>query len=107
MVEGVLKAGAEAQRKPQQSPMTIYLIMFALIAFSFYFIVLIPQKKEQNARKRLLENLKKGDDIVTIGGIYGTVLDIDAKEGTVQIEVSKNVRIKLLRSAISSVVKQS
>jgi len=104
VVDGILMSAAGGQK---QSPMSMILLMFALIAISFYFIVLRPQKREQDTRKRLLENLKSGDSIVTIGGIYGTVVDVENKEGTVIIEVAKNVRIKILKSAISTVLNPS
>jgi len=104
VVDGILMSAAGGQ---QQSPMSMILLMFALIAISFYFIVLRPQKREQDTKKRLLENLKSGDSIVTIGGIYGTVVDVENKEGTVIIEVAKNVRIKILKSAISTVLNPS
>jgi len=101
VVDGILTSATGGQK---QSPISMILLMFALIAISFYFIVLRPQKKEQDTRKRLLENLKSGDSIVTIGGIYGTVVDVEAKGGTVIIEVAKNVRIKILKSAISTIL---
>lgn len=106
MVRGFLTAGPSAEKAPQ-SPTQMILIMFALIAFSFYFIVLRPQKKEQDSRKQLLEQLKKGDEVVTIGGIYGTVVETEDEQNAVTLEVAKNVRIRFLRSAIANVINRS
>ncbi len=101
-IRGILTAGP-AGKGGQGSPMSTVLLMFALIAFSFYFIILRPQKKEQAERKRLLDNLKKGDKVVSIGGIYGTVVEMDKDGDSVVVEVAKNVRLKMLRSAISTI----
>lgn len=104
-VEGFMTAGGAKQPQDgQQSPMTMMLIMFALIAFSFYFIILRPQKKEQSERKRLLSELGKGDKVVSIGGIHGTVTDPGGEgSDTVTLEIDKNVRVKILKSAIANV----
>lgn len=103
--QGILTAGNGGQ-KPQDPTQFYFIIMFVLIGFSFYFIIMRPHKKEQAERKRLLGDLKKGDKIVTIGGIHGVVLEIEDGDNSVVLEVAKNVRMKLLRSAISTVVKQ-
>ena len=84
--------------------MSMLLIMFALIALSFYIIYLRPMKKEQAARKRLLDDMKKGDNVVSIGGIHGTIVEVDKEGDTVTVEVAKNVRIKFLKSAVSTIV---
>ena len=98
----VLTAG-KAAKGQQGSPTSMLLLMFVLIAVSFYFIILRPQKKEQAQRKQLLQNMKKGDKVISIGGIHGTLVDIDEKSDTVTLEVAKNTRITFLRSAISTV----
>ena len=65
----------------------------------FYFMLWRPQKKEQQKRQNMLESLKKGDKIITIGGMYGTITNISEKKVTV--EVAENVEINFVRSAIS------
>ena len=101
-----LTAGPNAEKAPQSPTQTI-ILMFALIAVSFYFIVLRPQKKEQDSRKKLLEQLKKGDEVVTIGGIFGTVVETDNEQNSVTLEVAKNIRIRFLKSAIANVINKS
>ncbi len=78
------------------------LIMFAAIFAIFYFMIIRPQQKRQKEREKMLNALKKGDKIMTSGGMYGVVAGIDEK--TVLVEVAKDVKIKFDRSAISSVV---
>jgi preprotein translocase subunit YajC len=102
---GILTAGNGGQ-KPQDPTQFYFIIMFVLIGFSFYFIIMRPYKKEQSDRKRLLDDLKKGDKVVTIGGIHGVVVEMEEGDSAVVLEVAKNVRMKFLRSAISTIVKQ-
>lgn len=72
---------------------------FILMAGIFYFMLWKPQKKEQQKRQDLLNSLKKGDKIITIGGICGTITDISEKRVTV--EVAENVNMTFIRSAVS------
>jgi preprotein translocase subunit YajC len=78
------------------------LIMFALIIGIFYFMILRPQQKRQKERQKLLDALKKGDKIVTAGGLHGTIAGLDEK--TVLLQVADNVKMKFDRSAIGSVI---
>jgi preprotein translocase subunit YajC len=80
------------------------LLMFALIIGIFYFLILRPQQKRQKERAKLLEALKKGDKVLTAGGMYGTIAGIDEK--TVLVQVADNVKMKFERSAITSVVSE-
>lgn len=75
------------------------LIMFAMIGVIFYMFMIRPQTKKAKETKKFREALKKGDRIVTIGGIHGKVVEI--KETTVLIEVEGGGKLKIERSAIS------
>jgi preprotein translocase subunit YajC len=75
---------------------------FVLIIAIFYFLIIRPQNKKQKETQKMLEALKKGDKVVTIGGVYGTIQNV--KEKTVVIKVDDDVKIEFLRSAISSVL---
>ena len=70
-----------------------------LMAVVFYFILWRPQKKEQKRRAELLANLKKGDKIVTIGGLYGIIIRLNEKTATIQI--AEKVEVDIARSAVS------
>ena len=65
----------------------------------FYFFMIRPQQKKQKEQKNFLENLKRGDKVVTIGGMHGTLLSIDGN--TVLLEADQGVKIKYEKSAIS------
>ncbi|MAI88079.1 MAG: preprotein translocase subunit YajC [Candidatus Marinimicrobia bacterium] len=66
-----------------------------------YFLMLRPQMKQQKERKKMLENLKKGDKIITSGGIYGTIAGFKGNNSIVILDIDKNVTIKISKSAIS------
>ena len=73
-------------------------IMLALIFVVMWFFMIRPQRKQQKELENFRNALKKGDKIVTIGGIYGTVCEI--KEDSVLIEVDNNVKIRVSKQAL-------
>ncbi|MEQ8924981.1 MAG: preprotein translocase subunit YajC [Fulvivirga sp.] len=75
------------------------LILFGGIAIVFYFFMIRPQQKKQKQQKKFIEEIKRGDNVVTIGGIHGKVLSTD--ETTIVLEVDKGVKITFNRTAIS------
>ena len=75
------------------------IIMFVLMFVVFYFFMIRPQSKKAKEDKKFREELKKGDKVVTIGGIHGKVADV--KENAVVLEVGNNVKFKVEKSAIS------
>lgn len=101
------KEGAQSQQTPSQTPpMQNFILMMVLIAAAFYFIILRPQSKEKKERQRQMDSLAKGDTIVTIGGLHGEVTKV-AKDGkTVEVEVSKNVRLTFNKSAVATIVRR-
>ena len=68
----------------------------------FYFLLWRPQKKQQKERANLLGSLKKGQKIVTIGGIYGEIVELDDEK--VKVQVSEKVELTFARSAIANVL---
>ena len=73
-------------------------IMLALIFVVMWFFMIRPQRKQQKELQNFRDSLKKGDKVVTIGGIYGTVAEI--KEDSVLIEVDSNVKIRVSKQAL-------
>jgi len=69
----------------------------------FYFLLIWPQQKKSKAHRQLLSNLKKGDEVVTSSGIYGTITGIT--DTVVTLEIAEKVRIKVSRSSVAGVVK--
>ena len=66
----------------------------------FYFLLIAPMRKKQKKTQEMLSRLKKGDEVVTSSGIFGRIAALDEERGFVVLEVSTNVKIKVLRSAI-------
>ena len=77
------------------------LIPFVLIIVIFYFFLIRPQNKKQKETERMLSALKKGDKIITIGGIHGTIASL--KDQTVIVKVDDGCKIEFNRSAIATV----
>lgn len=78
------------------------LIMMALIFAVFYFIVLMPARKQQKKKEAMIAGLKKGDRVVTAGGIHGTVAAVE--DQTLLVKVAENVKIRVSKSAIGGTV---
>ena len=72
-----------------------------LIFVIFYFLLIRPQSKKAKEHKELLENLKKGDKVMTNGGIYGLIDDIDEKTVTLKVGIKDDVKIKIDRGYIA------
>ena len=72
---------------------------FILMGGIFYFMLWKPQKKEQQKRQDLLNSLNEGDEIITIGGIYGVITAISEKR--VKVKVAEGVEIEMARNAVS------
>ena len=77
------------------------LIMFGAIFAIFYFMIIRPQQKKAKDREKLLSALKKGDKVITNGGLHGLIAGLDDK--TCLIDVGNNVKMKFERSAVSMI----
>ena len=64
----------------------------------FYFLLIRPQRNRQRAQQALVASLEVGDDVMTTGGIFGTIVEIDDDEGTVTVEIAPGTRIRMLRA---------
>ena len=91
----LLQAAPAAQ--PQGGGWSMW-IMLALIFVVMWLFMIRPQRKQQKELQNFRDSLKKGDKVVTIGGIYGTVCEI--KENNVLIEVDNNVKIRVSKNAL-------
>ena len=93
-----LTAGAQQAAGP--AGLAGSFIPLLLIIVIFYFFLIRPQNKKQKETEKMLNSLKKGDKVITIGGIHGVVSSV--KEHTVIVKVDENTKIEFNRSAISS-----
>ena len=72
-----------------------------LIFVIFYFLLIRPQSKKAKEHKQMLENLKKGDKVMTSGGIFGVIEDIDEKTMVLKVGIGTDVKVKVDRNFIS------
>jgi preprotein translocase subunit YajC len=70
-----------------------------LIFVIFYVVLMLPMQRQRKALQQLIENLKKGDKVVTTGGLYGEVTAVEGP--TVMLRIADNVRVRVAKSAIS------
>jgi preprotein translocase subunit YajC len=78
------------------------LLPFVLIFGVFYFIVIMPAKKQQKKKEAMIAALKKGDRVVTSGGIHGSVAAVE--DQTLMLKVSENTKIRISKSAVAGLV---
>ena len=78
-------------------------IMVALWVAAMYLLIVLPNKKKQKKQKEMLDSLKEGEEIVTIGGIKGTISSV--QEDYIQIRVDKGVHLTIRKSAVAVVLK--
>lgn len=72
----------------------------------FYFILIAPMRKKQKKTREMLSKLKKGDEVITGGGIFGRVAALDEARGFVVLQIADNVKIKVARSAIAGLASE-
>jgi len=97
LAASVNQAAAPAHGAAGWASLLPMVVFFAI----FYFILIMPQRKKQKQHNEMLKNLKKGDKVITIGGIHGEVVEFD--DDDLKLRVSDKVEIKFSRSAIQKV----
>jgi preprotein translocase subunit YajC len=84
---------------PTANPIASFLPLIFIILI-FYFLLIVPQQRKQKSQRELWEGLKKGDKVVTVGGIHGVIAQVEGDE--VLLEVAKDVRIRISKTAVAS-----
>lgn len=79
-----------------------FFMMMGLIFVIFYFLLIRPEKRKREEQEKKINSLKKGDMIITAGGIYGSIVGV--KDDVAVIKIAENVKIEILKSAISTIV---
>ena len=93
----ILLQAAEAAQQPQGGGWTMW-VMLILIFIVMWFFMIRPQRKQQKELQAFRDGLKKGDKVMTIGGIYGKVVEI--KDNSLLIEIDSNVKIRVAKSSV-------
>jgi preprotein translocase subunit YajC len=79
-------------------------IPILLLFVIFYFLLIRPQQKKQRQHQNMVSSLRRGDKIVTNGGVYGTVVDV--KDHIVVLRIAEDVKIELIKSAVATVIEK-
>lgn len=87
------------------APSWMGMVPFALMFLVFYFLVIRPQARKAKETQAFLSALKKGDEVLTAGGIFGTIVGVTEK--FVDIKVADNTRLKVLKSHVTANAKES
>jgi preprotein translocase subunit YajC len=99
VVNWVYAAAQGAGGAPEASPMWSFIVPMLFMVVIFYFLLIRPQQKKSKEHKALLDNLKKGDRIITSGGLIGTIVNLD--DQIVNVEIADKVRIEMGRPYIA------
>jgi len=103
-VSGAATPGVAAPEAP--SAITAFLPL-AIIFVIFWFLIINPQRKQAKEHTKLLSELKRGDKVVTSGGIHGVIAEFREADQAVSLEVAPGIRISVNRSAIATVKRDS
>ena len=76
-----------------------------LIFIVFYFLLIRPQKKAQDEHKKMISSLKKNDEVITSGGIHGTIVNV--KDNTITLKVDDNVKIEVQKGSVTSMKRKA
>lgn len=88
--------------QPGTKNMMPTLLMMGVVFAIIYFLMILPQQKKQKETQNMLKNVKKGDRIVTVGGLLGTVGNV--KDDTVMVKIADNTVVEFRKSAIGSIL---
>ncbi len=91
----------QASQGSQRGSTFFALLPFILIFLIIWFLMIRPQSKKQKELQKMIASLKKGDKVVTVGGIYGTIVGIKEKDNTLILKVDDNVKLEIARSSIA------
>ena len=86
--------------------MLVTMLPFVLMFVILYLLIIRPQQKKQKDHQRMIDELKKGDRVVTSGGVHGTITGIKDKEDILMVQVAKDVQIEVSRGSISRVAER-
>jgi preprotein translocase subunit YajC len=76
-----------------------FLISLVLMVAIFYFLLIRPQQRRVRQQRQLVESLRVGDEVITIGGMFGTILEMD--DETITLDAGAGMRLKYLRQAVA------
>ena len=103
MLNFIMLMGAPGGGSQSANPMAMWLPIILIFAI-MYFLIFRPQAKKQKQQRMMIESLQKGDNIVTVGGIYGTIVGLKEKDNTIIVKISENTKVELSRGSVAKVM---
>jgi preprotein translocase subunit YajC len=101
--EAAAMGGISGDAGGDQPNMLVTMLPFVLMFVVMYFLIIRPQHKKQKDQQTMIDALKRGDRVVTSGGVHGTITGIKDKEGILVVQVAKDVQIEVSRGSITRV----
>lgn len=91
------------QATGKQGNLMTLIVPFALMFAILYLLIIRPQKKKQKQLQEMIANIRKNDNVVTVGGVHGVVVSVKEKEVIIRVDDTKDVKLKIDKSAVTSV----
>src|SRR5215471_6295305 len=91
----------QAAPQPGAAGGLVQFLPMIFIFVIFYFLLIAPMRKKQKKTQEMLSRLKKGDEVITSGGIFGRITALDEERGFVILQISDNAKVKVLRNRIA------
>ncbi len=82
------------------------LLPIILIFVIMYFLMIRPQQKKHREHQQMIQSLRRGDKVITSGGLYATVLNIKEKENVVVVKIADNVKVEIQRNSIAGLLER-
>ncbi len=101
------QAAAPAGAPTQADQMLHMVSILAITVGIFYFLIIRPQQRKQKETESMLSSIKKGDRVLTSGGLYGTVIGKGAKDDVMVLKVADDVKMEFSKQSIVQVVERS
>jgi preprotein translocase subunit YajC len=101
---GLMAMGSSGGSSPSKGSGLGMLVLFGGLFLIWWFLFLAPQMKKQKERQKMVDSLKKGDRVVTRGGMIGTIIGVKEKERIVVLRVAENVKIEVVQAAVEGVL---
>ena len=89
------------QTNPKSGNALIAFLPFILIFVVIYFLMIRPQSKKQKEVQKMITSLQKGDKVLTIGGIYGTIAGVRESDGVIILKIAENLKVEITKSAVA------
>jgi preprotein translocase subunit YajC len=104
LIDFLAMGSPPGQQQDPRASLIQTVVMFSVLGVMFYFLLIRPQSKQRKEHEALLANIKSGDRVLTSGGILGLVTNV--KEKTLVVKIADNVKVEIVKSAVSSVIQK-